>query len=109
MNDRPGALGKAISQSRADGIGTFFPPRNERALRAVTLVARCKHCDAQRTWEQLPDGSVVAPLTNVGAGAKRYSYPCAASDDERCEPLILTAGDRMVRELAGMRRTRKRR
>jgi hypothetical protein len=73
----------------------------------VILVARCKHCDTSRTWEQLPDGRVLAPATDVGAGAKRYPYPCR--EREQCEPLILTPGDRMVRDLAGLRGARKRR
>lgn len=94
----------------------------------MILVARCRHCNTSRVWEQLPDGRVLPPLTDVGAGAKRYPYPCrvargkvqqagprSAAEGQRvgsiesCEPLILTPGERMVRELAGMRKTRKRR
>jgi hypothetical protein len=75
----------------------------------LILVARCKHCDQSRTWEQLPGGEVLAPATDVGAGAKRYPYPCPEAASEQCEPLILTPGERMVRDLAGLRGARKRR
>jgi hypothetical protein len=58
----------------------------------VKILARCKHCTAQRTWEALPDGAY------AGVGGKAYG--CLASPTGECEPHVEGAGARMVRELA---------
>jgi hypothetical protein len=69
----------------------------------LTIVVRCKHCGTLRTWEQLPDGSVWPPATDVGAGAKRYPYPCSVMPESGggCAPIFATQATRIARELAG--------
>ena len=63
----------------------------------MKILARCKHCTQQHTWERLPDGSYVGP--EIGDG-RRFTYVCMVSAGKVCEPHIEGPAARMVRELA---------
>jgi len=56
-----------------------------------------------RQWEQLPKdqgGSIEPTEVDGPRGRQRYPYDCAISPTTRCEPLVQTAADRMVGEIA---------
>ena len=61
----------------------------------MTIQARCKHCGVTHRFLKLQDGCYER--------VSKSALYCA------CEPLPLTQGERMVRELATMRGARKRR
>src|SRR4029077_12288664 len=94
---RPGPQGTARSGGRQ--------PRRSRSRDAglvglaVKLQIRCKHCGTSHVWEKTAEG--IHPTAVDGpSGHLPYPYTCDVSPTECCEPLVQTAGERMVADLA---------